>query len=123
MIARELASLLPSPKGDGGVSSLNHSGGVAASPSDDSLTSMRPRSSVLLSVSSMGIGGGAEDSEDAEAMLELQKIMKLKNTADWGVMTMSLKSLSRRFSRKGVDIQDLKIMEEVSVTGIAWDGI
>eukprot|EP00026_Physarum_polycephalum_P001130 Phypoly_transcript_01131.p1 GENE.Phypoly_transcript_01131~~Phypoly_transcript_01131.p1 ORF type:complete len:1170 (+),score=184.24 Phypoly_transcript_01131:39-3548(+) len=81
---------------------------------DDSGITMRPRSLLL----SAGVGGGAEESEDAEAMLELQKIMKLKNTADWGMMTMSLKSLSRRLSRKGVEAQDFPSLAEVPTSEI-----
>lgn len=66
----------------------------------------------------LGVGGG-EENEDAEAMLELQKIMKLKNTADWGMMSMSLKSLSRRFSRKERgDVQETQLLDDVPVTGI-----
>jgi len=118
VIAKEMSGLQPSlslKSSTTDSNSLNHSIGISASLSDESLGLMRPRSLLL----STGVGGGAEESEDAEAMLELQKIMKLKNTADWGMMTMSLKSLSRRFSRKGVEIQDLKLMmDDVSVSGM-----
>ncbi len=56
-----------------------------------------------------------------KAMLELQNIMKLKNTSDWGMMSMSLKSLSRRYSRKasGTEIPDYQaILNEVSAAGM-----
>lgn len=113
-MAKELNTLQPSLSLKGSTYSPD-TASLGTPSADEYVSSMRPRSILL----GYGIGGGAEESEDAEAMLELQKIMKLKNTADWGMMTIGLKSFSRRISRKGVDIQDLKIAEEeVKVTGI-----
>lgn len=78
----------------------------------------RPRSLTL-----SANANGEDNNEDAEAMLELQNIMKLKNTADWGMMSMSLKSLSRRISRRTTSVgesPDLKVIEAVSVAGFIF---
>lgn len=127
LVAKELTGISQEGYGNGGgtpgtegENSLSSSAGVVQQQQQQQQQgSFRPRSMLLGPHGTLGVGVAGEESEDAEAMLELQKIMKLKNTADWGMMTMSLKSLSRRFSRKagGGDIQEVQILEDVPVTG------
>eukprot|EP01113_Clastostelium_recurvatum_P051273 TRINITY_DN991_c0_g1_i9.p1 TRINITY_DN991_c0_g1~~TRINITY_DN991_c0_g1_i9.p1 ORF type:complete len:1470 (+),score=411.21 TRINITY_DN991_c0_g1_i9:4947-9356(+) len=61
--------------------------------------------------------GSADDDDDAMAMRELQKIMMMKNSQEWGMMSVAVRSLGAKLQKRGtandgfqgevVDVRDI----------------